>query len=279
MTLGHQQHWVETQYDAGYRDFENLTLNVEPAERVGAPLPNRYKRRLRRMLAGIILVAGAWAVVANQGLPSLVASARSFFDVIVSNAQEIASRANREGQPGPAVSTTTGLTSPNAPAPQMEQSSAAELVPELTPTQDEKTAPAAAGEVPSTETMGTAYAEKAEPVEEAQDKSPKRKHAIAAGLSPDLPNVLLTRLSKADLQNAAYAIKTALAKTSDDSKFTWPASPSRHQALFEVHFVPGASQGCRRYIVTVMKDRWSSTSAALEKCGDTQPHAASVSKF
>lgn len=274
MSLGHQQHWAETRHDARYLDFENVTLHVEPFERVGAPLPNRYRSRLRRALLGLILVTGAWAGVASVGLPGVVASARSLFDVIVSSAQDMASRANREEPLVPAaVWSPVGVASPSAPpVSQIEQSSGTERLSDLAPDRDGMTSPAA-GEVPSTESMGTAYAEKAETGEEAQDKSPKRKHAITAGLSPDLPNVLLTRLSKADLQNAAYAIKTALAKTPDDASFAWPPAPSRQQALFEIRFVQGAAQGCRRYIVTVTKDRWSSTSAALEKCGDTHPRA------
>jgi hypothetical protein len=93
------------------------------------------------------------------------------------------------------------------------------------------------------------------------------------GLGPDLPNVLLSRLSKADLENAGYAIKTALAKTQDDASFAWPKKPSRQQALFEIRFVEGAAPGCRRYVVTVTKERWSSTSAALEKCGSVRAGA------
>ncbi len=59
-------------------------------------------------------------------------------------------------------------------------------------------------------------------------------------------------LSATDLKNAGYAIKVALMpKTPDDASFVWPPKPSREQALFEVRFVAGASQGCRRYIVTV----------------------------
>jgi surface antigen len=271
MPLGHQQYWAESSYDDGYRDFESFTLNVEPTERVGPPLPNRFKSRLRAMLLAAILLAGAWAAVANLGLDGVVASARSAFDVIVSHAQEIAARANQRGEPSAeAEANVLGAASPSLPGLQIDQAGGTNIVQELPPPQDEKAAP---GEAAPTESIGSAYEEKAEPAEDAPDKTPQRKHAIAAGLGPDLPNVLLTRLSKTDLRNAAYAIKTALAKTPDDGSFTWPPKPSRQQALFEVRFVTGAAQGCRRYIVTVTKDRWSSTSAALEKCTDGEPHA------
>lgn len=272
MILGRQQHWVETRDD--YLDIEDLTLHVEPTERVGAPLPTPHKSRLKRMLVGIVLIAGAWAAMASDLTShSLVAAAKPLFDAIVSTAQEIASHADQEATPASAaMSSTMAPTNPGASDPPVEQIGGTELLPELAPAQDEKTAPAASETLP-TKSIGTAYGETATPAEEAQDRSPKRKRAIAAGLGPDLPNVLLTRLSKDDLRNAAYAIETALSKTSDDASFAWPPSPSRQQALFEVRFVPGASQGCRRYIVTVTKDRWSSTSAALEKCGGIRAHA------
>ena len=274
MTLGHQQYWDETQYEDHDLDFDDLTLSVEPTERIGAPLPNRRKARLRRIFVSIVLMAGAWLFVANgPGPDGLIASAKDLLAVVVSNAREIAARAHQESVPAPvlASSASVGLEGPSPFPAQAEQSSEPESLPELVPTQDEKAAPTA-DETVSTETIGAAYTEPAAPAEEGKDKSPKRKHAIEAGLSPDLPNVLLTRLSKADLQNGAYAIRTALAKTPDDAKFSWPPSPSRQQALFEVRFVPGASQGCRRYIVTVTKHRWSSTSAAMEKCGEVQSH-------
>jgi hypothetical protein len=229
MILGHSQHWVETPYDTRALDFEPLTLSVEPAERIGAPLANRYKARLRRVFFSAVL-----------------------YGVVVSEAEEVLARAHQ--------------ARPETPASDAPERGAAtpEAVPELTVTRDEQVA--STDEPAATETMGAAYAEEAEPAAD-QDTSPKRKRAIEAGLGPDLPNVLLTRLSKADLENAAYAIKTALSKMPDDAAFSWPPKPSREDALFEIRFVQGAAEGCRRYIVTVTKDRWSSTSAALEACG------------
>lgn len=269
MTLGHQQYWNESPYhDEYYRDFDPPMLNVEPDERVGPPLPNRKKARLRRMLMALVLAGGAWAAVANLGWDGMLATAKSLAEVVVTNARDIAARVDQERETASAAATGT-LGSANPAATQIQQP---EVLPELTPAQDEQAAPAT--EPQSTEAMGEAYAEKAEPAEDDKDTAPKRKSAIEAGLSPDLPNVLLTRLSKADLKNAAYAIKTALAKTPDDASFAWPLKPSRQQALFEIRFVEGAADGCRRYIVTVTKDRWSSTSAALEKCGAAHARAS-----
>ena len=267
MTLEHHvQYWNGNRYDDyDYdRDLAPPMLNVEPDERVGPPLPNRKKVRLRRMFMALILTGSAWAAIANLGWDGVLATAKSLAEVVVTNAQDIAARVHQEPETASAASdpenqATAGIQQP-------------EVLPELTPAQDEQAAPAA--EPQSTEAMGEAYAEKAEPTEDDKETAPKRKSAIEAGLSPDLPNVLLTRLTKADLKNAAYAIKTALAKTPDDGSFAWPLKPSRQQALFEIRFVEGAAHGCRRYIVTVTKDRWSSTSAALEKCGATHARAS-----
>lgn len=268
MRIGHQRQWAEILNNARDLDLDGLTLDVEPDDRVGAPLPNRFKARLRRMLLGVILATGiTWTVASDPERAQIwLASAKSFIESIVSDAREIAERADRERAAlHPEISSASAQTAePAAPLAPIEQVA--------TPTQDEKSSPAA-GENLATGSVGAAYSEAPEPAVEAQDKSPKRTQAVAAGLSPDLPNVLLTRLSEADLKNAGYAIKTALAKTPDDASFAWPPKPSREQALFEVRFAAGASQGCRRYIVTVTKDRWSSTSAAMEKCGDAVLHA------
>jgi hypothetical protein len=101
----------------------------------------------------------------------------------------------------------------------------------------------------------------------ADPADPYRARAVAVGLHPDLSRVLLSRLSPTDYRNAGVAIKTALAKTPDAGTFVWPQQRRPELALFEVHFVAGAAACCRRYVVTVTKDRWSTTAAPVEKCG------------
>ncbi|HEX2840477.1 hypothetical protein [Hyphomicrobium sp.] len=251
MTPSHQ-HYPRDLY------FETFTLDVEPTDRVGAPLRNRHKAKLRGIFLGAVAAAFIWPFVAGgQGTDTLIESATSLINFVVSNARDIALRAAQNSAPTPAPPPSASAASP-------------EFLQPLETAQTETTSPSASEEQ-TTASMGAAYSETPEPAEDAVEQSPKRAHAIAAGLSPDLPNVLLTRLSDSDLKNAAYAIKTALAKTPDDGTFSWPLTPTRQQALFEVRFVTGASEGCRRYIVSVTKDRWSSTSAALEKCGDAKP--------
>jgi hypothetical protein len=269
MTLDHRAQWDDhTSFDDDrYRDLDDLTLTVEPDERVGAPLPKR--NRLRRTLAGLLLMTGAGTVAWYVGPAGLIEAGKTLVEGAVSTAQDIAARSRVESSPDvAAASNPAGDASPLAPA---APGNGPEILPVLTPVPEPTTPPAA--EAPATEALGTDYAETAAPAETAQDQTPKRKRAIAVGLGPDLPNVLLSRLSKADLENAGYAIKTALAKTQDDASFAWPKKPSRQQALFEIRFVEGAAPGCRRYVVTVTKERWSSTSAALEKCGSVRAGA------
>ena len=96
---------------------------------------------------------------------------------------------------------------------------------------------------------------------------PYQRRASAVGLHPDLSRALLTRLSPADFRNAGVAIETAVAKTPDAGTFVWPPQRRPEQALFQVRFVPGAAPDCRRYVVTVTKDRWSTTALPMERCG------------
>ncbi len=103
------------------------------------------------------------------------------------------------------------------------------------------------------------------PVIETSD--PYQKRAAAVGLHPHLSRALLARLSPTDYRNAGVAIETAVAKTPDTAIFVWPRQRTPELALFQVHFVPGAAPHCRRYVVTVTKDRWSTTASPMEKCG------------
>lgn len=104
-----------------------------------------------------------------------------------------------------------------------------------------------------------------EPV--ADPSNPLQKRALAVGLHPDVSAALLKRMSKTDFKNAGLAIKTALLKTPFGDVLSYPDAPGSDQALFEIKFVRGSSDDCRRYVVTVTKDRWSTTAPAMEKCG------------
>jgi hypothetical protein len=94
-----------------------------------------------------------------------------------------------------------------------------------------------------------------------------QRRAAAVGLHPELSRSLLARLSTTDYRNAEIAIQTAVAKTADDAVFVWPRQRKPELALFRVRFVPGAAPECRRYVVTVTKDGWSTTAPPMERCG------------
>ncbi|MFT3733037.1 MAG: hypothetical protein QM780_16745 [Hyphomicrobium sp.] len=101
----------------------------------------------------------------------------------------------------------------------------------------------------------------------APSNDPYRRKAESVGLHPDLSRVVLARLTPADYRNAAYAIQKAIKSVPDDGEFTWPRTRAKGTAVFSVHFVPGAERDCRRYVVTITKDRWTSTALPMEKCG------------
>ena len=96
---------------------------------------------------------------------------------------------------------------------------------------------------------------------------PYRRKAESVGLHPDLSRAVLSRLTPADYRNAAYAIRKAIKTVPNDGEFTWPRARKPGAAVFSVHFVPGAEHDCRRYVVTVTKNRWTSTALPMEKCG------------
>lgn len=96
---------------------------------------------------------------------------------------------------------------------------------------------------------------------------PYQTRALAVGLHPELSRVLLSRLSDADFRNAGIAIQKAVAEAGDGDNFIWPRQREPKLALFKVHFVAGAAPDCRRYVVVVTKDGWSTTAQPMERCG------------
>lgn len=104
------------------------------------------------------------------------------------------------------------------------------------------------------------------PPPKVDPSDPYQKRAAAVGLHPDVSRVLLRRMTAADYRNAGEAIKTAIAKTPDDGVLVWPRQRKPAEALFRVHFVRGAAPNCRRYVVTVTKDGWSTTAPPMERC-------------
>jgi len=91
--------------------------------------------------------------------------------------------------------------------------------------------------------------------------------AESVGLHPGLSHAVLARFSSVDFRNARKAIDTAIARTPDNGVFIWPRRREPGRALFRVHFVAGAGPDCRRYVVTVTMNGWTTTALPMEKCG------------
>lgn len=134
-------------------------------------------------------------------------------------------------------------------------------LPEIEPAAPSSTRPGA-----DAASAGTAYATpEAPPVSSVE--TGLRRRAEAAGLHPDLSLALLERLSNNDFKNAALAIEMALRELEDNAVLVWPRQRAPNEALYVIHFVTGAGPNCRRYVVAIDKDRWSTTAQPVERCG------------
>jgi hypothetical protein len=100
----------------------------------------------------------------------------------------------------------------------------------------------------------------------ADSRDPVQMRAVAAGLHPQLPRDLLARLTPTDYRNAGIAIQTAVAEAADGEVFVWPRQRFPELASFVVRIVPATHPECRRYVVTVNKDGWSTTAPPMENC-------------
>lgn len=101
---------------------------------------------------------------------------------------------------------------------------------------------------------------------QVDSSDPVQVRAASVGLHPRLPRELLNKLSPTDLHNADVAIRTAVAEAPDGVPFRHPARPWEDDATFVVRIVPGGARDCRRYVVTVVKEGWSTTAPPMETC-------------
>ncbi len=240
-------------------------------EPICAPRARRGSTMLPAAIAIVMLFSGGFAVletkaVWEQWLPTDFAAISS---LIVSSAQGPANhKATVDASPPlqqPLVSREITEAPGTEAGTPMPPTAAANIPPATTPNE---TAPdaTASDETASDETPSAPL-----PPPTVDTSDPYQTRALAAGLHPDLSRVLLTRMSAADYRNAGVAIKTALAETRDGDVFVWPRGRGPKDALFEVRFVKSAARDCRRYVVTITKDRWSTTAQPMEKCGLNAP--------
>ncbi len=221
-------------------------------ERICAPSPNIRGASVLPACLVLLVAIGGWTIVRNPD------GWRQWLSTNITTASVVM------GYRAPPP--VAPPTAPVGPAPHAESPPP--------PPASESVAPSNA--VPPepliTASIETAPADKAPSVAplappKADLSDPYQRRASAVGLHPDLSRALLTRLSPADFRNAGVAIDTAVAKTAETDTFVWPRQRRPELALFQVRFVPGAAPDCRRYVVTITKDRWSTTALPMERCG------------
>ncbi|SFV25669.1 hypothetical protein [Hyphomicrobium facile] len=224
-------------------------------EPISAP-PRRRGNPVRKLYLFLFVVLAAGAGLTHFGAPlqQWIASVEQII------ATEMAARQPaRPLEPVPAHDAATAEnSSPLPPPPETHSQSLPEVVIAEAP------GAGAASQTWETNTDAAAAGASSPP---AMPADPYRKRAEAAGLHPDLSHVLLAHLTATDYRNAAFAIDKAVKTVPDDGNFAWPRSGKGGVAVFNVHFVPGAGRDCRRYVVTVTKDRWTTTALPMERCG------------
>lgn len=256
---------MTTAYDRSRYDDDAYRSGFDDdllGERIGPPLVSRRARLARRLILLMLFGAGAaYAYLGDHGdWPKLIAT-KAVAMLATMQARE-AAKPTAEAPPSPAVE------------PIAEEKAVLAALP-VPPTATAAADPAPAGAIVTGALPPEAAAEPDAPPEKPEplppptvDRSdPYQVKAAGVGLHPGLSHVLLTRLTDADYRNAAKAIDTALAETADGATFTWPVKPKADQAQFEVHFVPGVTPDCRRYVVTVSMDKWATTAQPMERCG------------
>lgn len=280
-----------------YYTYENSDFSrweLTPGERVCPPPyhPSR-KARLLKVFVFLLAIGAGWMALRDkvdwQQLPSRMASLMtSFRETLPAELKPSAETADPTADTAAAeigsqtVSSDQKLELAAAPPDQPTPDGRPTGVEAQQSTQQRETLEQAS--VPVTTINSAPAAEEAqeegdapasrtgeEPVEPLPPAEPDpadsyQMRAAAVGLHPGLSRVLLERLTPTDYRNAEIAIKTALAKTPNGSEYVWPRQRRPELALFKVHFVKGAAPGCRRYVVTIIKDGWSTTALPMENC-------------
>jgi hypothetical protein len=242
-------------------------------ERIGPP-PRRSRGIVRALVLLFIAGGGGWLLLTDQAQwPSWVrdvtAGAWSALKGAMPTRVERAAQA--PASPAPRIKPEPPRIASDPPlAPQPTALAKAAVLP-TPPTAQPESSPLTTGSLPAAasrdeDAPGVPLRVKADPAD------PYQVRAEAVGLHPGLSRVLLERLSDEDYRNAGVAIKTAVAETADGASYVWPRQRKPQLALFKVHFVAGAAPGCRRYVVTITKDRWATTARPMEKCGAQARH-------
>jgi hypothetical protein len=249
-----------------------LRWELAPEERVGTPL---VPRRRRWWLRGFVLLAlggGGWAFATDpegnwDWASKRLASAASQGEAILNEWHPI-SRPAEAPTPALALSPLKLIdVAAIETAAAIVSGSTSALAINGAGSSEAEAAPQPAGQ--TDETAATpAKIEKPAPLPPLPPLTdPLQKRAEAVGLHPDLSRALLQSLTSTDFKNADTAIKKAIAETADDAVLVWPPQPKPGIARFRIHFVPGITAACRRYVVGVGKNGWLTTALPMERCG------------
>jgi hypothetical protein len=272
--------WDEADIDFGvvHHEAQSRALAFDHADEFypGEPIagPVRQRSRVRTFSYFVMLGIAGWGMVQTSAVW------RPWLDTGVAI---VSAELERRKVTDLAAVTTTATTPPPATAP-LEPLSMAKDVAEVAGTalnppgaepvaqpgaSDATASPAAPDAAIETPPQNSQPAPLPEPQIDPGD--PYQKRAAAIGLHPQLSRALLASFSDTDYRNAATAIRKALAEAADADKFIWPRQANAERAVFQVHFVTGDRPDCRRYIVTVLMNGWTTTASPMEKCGVTPP--------
>jgi len=269
MVFGFRRSRSRAAYDDEYAD-DPWYGDMRPGDRIGGPVARRHRNVVARGFVLLSLIAAGWAVWKDPAwLDWSYAQASAF-------ARVVDERMRAPSEPTAAARVPANRPRAVAAPPPPPATLSAAVIPSPAAKFEERVPEATRAPPPEAETTdGDKDGDKDEGWQppRADPADPLQVRAEAVGLHPNLSRAVLARLSEEDYRNAGIAIKTAVAETPDDGVFVWPRQRKPELAHFQVRFVPGAAPSCRRYVVIVTKDRWSTTALPMERCG-VQPRQA-----
>lgn len=261
----HRPHFQPSASDYFASEFMSA-LDVAPDDRIGPPRSRRIGLWIVRgsLLCGL---AGAGYLHYDDPArwPRWWADASAFVAPLIERSAPVPAKPlsamTQDAAPSIPDSAAAGTSASPVPSEPAVGDAPAQLA---SATVERTIAPAPA--VAAVETEPAATAAPAAASRQSPPSDPNRARAAKVGLNPDISPVVLARLTSADYRNAGVAIRRALAETADESVFYWPVKVKSGVAQFQIHFVPGADAGCRRYVVTVAKDGWATTALPMDDC-------------
>ncbi len=253
---------------AQFREHSDyLRWELAPEERVGAPLVRRRKRWWLRGVVVLSLAGGAWAFAQDPTGTWELASHR--FASAIATGEALLG--DWRTPPRPA-----GASAPPLALAPLQLIEAERLAAAGNAASAQTDGPVIGGVAPAEPVAKARVDEPAEAVDVERPEplpplppltDPLQKRAEAVGLHPELSRALLQSLTPSDFKTAGIGIKKAIAETPDDGVLVWPPKPQSGMARFRIHFVPGISAVCRRYVVGVGKNGWLTTALPMERCG------------